>query len=812
MSIPTQEIDIVKTDLIQEKTSGNGLVVDGYPIKDGIGGNFAWFSGNNTDEGFIPSQVRNIYIDNVQAAMTLTILTVSAELYPKIGTVVRIVVGTATLLKSVTVRADYLSTENIAVLGSAGYVDIYYTGGGAPNLASNWKVIAQSENLSCEKISSRRILSKRTISNFNDVYKSEMDSGGYVAGGLHGAGVSTYHRWKNRTTIVANDWSSICWADKLGMFVAVAKTGTGNRAAYSLDGETWTTSAPPDRTYESICYSIELGLFVAVSSDGAGSNVITSSNGTTWVSRTAPDQAWKSICWAPELRLFVAVASSGTGNRVMTSTNGTAWTSQVTPVDNDWSSVCWAPELGAFMAVSTTGTTDMAMRSFDGVNWSIVTTPSGSVWESVCWSSEIGAHIAVASSGTNLMMRSFNNGAGWSAVSSSAMNAICSWGDAIGFVAVGNAICRVGKSTSSADWLSSNIGSATYKCVAYSHTLKIVCALSTNGTASTLVNTFRPRLLSSGELDCTGTGAIGAQDTGGGVRARRVCTDGAPFILATYDSLFGGKSGGLLAGDSPIIASGLYRENGTWKHGIGSRSGTYVGVTGSNVMTATHFSVNIFQTTTSAIGDAAVSAFAPFYILGSGHAKMTTPTSLTTDPTLVLNTTAAMGTGQFAGIGVSEADVQKAGLFIYKIASVNSIGMLRLRSADAINQYLWVDDVDQLRIATALPTATTSGVIVGTQTSDVRKKQDIAPLEYGLSEVMKLNPVRFRFIAAPDKKEIGFIAQETLPIIPEVVGDRGGEEHFLVMEYVKLIPVLVKAIQEQQATIDKLTRRIDGAD
>jgi hypothetical protein len=133
-------------------------------------------------------------------------------------------------------------------------------------------------------------------------------------------GYATATAWTIRTSAADNNWRAIAWSPELGLFAAVADTGTGNRVMTSPDGVTWTirTSAA-DNNWAAIAWSPELGLFAAVAYTGTGNRVMTSPDGVTWTIRTsAADNNWAAIAWSPELGLFAAVAPSGTGNRVMT--------------------------------------------------------------------------------------------------------------------------------------------------------------------------------------------------------------------------------------------------------------------------------------------------------------------------------------------------------------------------------------------------------------------------------------------------------------------------------------------------------------
>ncbi len=97
---------------------------------------------------------------------------------------------------------------------------------------------------------------------------------------------------------------------------------------------------------------------------------------------------------------------------------------------------------------------------------------------------------------------------------------------------------------------------------------------------------------------------------------------------------------------------------------------------------------------------------------------------------------------------------------------------------------------------------TVAGVF--TDTSDQAYKKDIKDIGYGLAEVKQLQPRAYK-MEVNDEDQLGFIAQEMEQVIPEVVS---GEEGSKGLAYGHLVPVLVKAMQEQQTLIESLTDRI----
>jgi hypothetical protein len=104
---------------------------------------------------------------------------------------------------------------------------------------------------------------------------------------------------------------------------------------------------------------------------------------------------------------------------------------------------------------------------------------------------------------------------------------------------------------------------------------------------------------------------------------------------------------------------------------------------------------------------------------------------------------------------------------------------------------------------------TTGGTVVGDQTSDERLKVGIYDTTYGLDTILNLRPINFTMHG---KNQVGFSAQHTRNHLPEAVYDTGeviveGEENKLAMEYVQIIPVLTKAIQELSARLVALENK-----
>ncbi len=102
-----------------------------------------------------------------------------------------------------------------------------------------------------------------------------------------------------------------------------------------------------------------------------------------------------------------------------------------------------------------------------------------------------------------------------------------------------------------------------------------------------------------------------------------------------------------------------------------------------------------------------------------------------------------------------------------------------------------------------------------TPVSDERLKKNIEPVEDVLSKLNSLQPKKYNMKEEVNtaEKHYGFIAQDLENIFPELVSvtpdDGDGIADLRTVSYTELIPILVKAIQEQQKQIEELQRAVN---
>ncbi|MFT4611683.1 MAG: hypothetical protein ACI8QQ_001045 [Psychroserpens sp.] len=110
-------------------------------------------------------------------------------------------------------------------------------------------------------------------------------------------------------------------------------------------------------------------------------------------------------------------------------------------------------------------------------------------------------------------------------------------------------------------------------------------------------------------------------------------------------------------------------------------------------------------------------------------------------------------------------------------------------------------------------------------TSDKRLKKEINTINYGLESLLKLKPVSYKWKTGKQDTKLGFLAQDVEQVIPEVVSHKTisqeekkqyhlegrtlPSDDLYAMTYSELIPVLVKAIQEQNQEIKVLKTELE---
>lgn len=102
------------------------------------------------------------------------------------------------------------------------------------------------------------------------------------------------------------------------------------------------------------------------------------------------------------------------------------------------------------------------------------------------------------------------------------------------------------------------------------------------------------------------------------------------------------------------------------------------------------------------------------------------------------------------------------------------------------------------------------GELTNLNPSDERLKHDIESYNYGLNEVLKLQPKSFYYNNdTNERKTYGFIAQEVQDVMPDIIETFTNEdEEYLGLKIDGIYVALVNAIKEQQKQIEELKQQI----
>ena len=107
---------------------------------------------------------------------------------------------------------------------------------------------------------------------------------------------------------------------------------------------------------------------------------------------------------------------------------------------------------------------------------------------------------------------------------------------------------------------------------------------------------------------------------------------------------------------------------------------------------------------------------------------------------------------------------------------------------------------------------TNAGSGVYTPLSDINKKKDFELSTLGLDAILGLKPTLYRMKSENEStnKQLGFIAQDVKEFIPQAYIEEGEEDSkFIGLNYNAITATLVKAMQEQNQTIQNLQEQIN---
>ena len=152
--------------------------------------------------------------------------------------------------------------------------------------------------------------------------------------------------------------------------------------------------------------------------------------------------------------------------------------------------------------------------------------------------------------------------------------------------------------------------------------------------------------------------------------------------------------------------------------------------------------------------------------------------------------------------GVNALVANTTGTYNTAIGYQANVASENLTNATAIGNGASVSESNKIRLGDS-NVVVIEGQVAFTNASDRRLKKDITNTKYGLKTILELVPVDYQ-LKSNDLFQVGFIAQDLKPIVPEAITGMEGDlekGETLGVTYTTLIPVLTKAIQEQQALI-----------
>jgi len=150
---------------------------------------------------------------------------------------------------------------------------------------------------------------------------------------------------------------------------------------------------------------------------------------------------------------------------------------------------------------------------------------------------------------------------------------------------------------------------------------------------------------------------------------------------------------------------------------------------------------------------------------------------------------------------------------VFEIRNNGNVGIDLLNIASVPTEKLDVNGNGRFRSigsgASAGALHRTSNGTLTTNTSDLRLKTNINPLENTLEKLLNVNTYTFNWINESDRVDLGMIAQEVEEIFPRLVFTNP-VDGYKGIHYDKFSSILTKAIQEQQSIIESIQTELDA--
>jgi len=131
-----------------------------------------------------------------------------------------------------------------------------------------------------------------------------------------------------------------------------------------------------------------------------------------------------------------------------------------------------------------------------------------------------------------------------------------------------------------------------------------------------------------------------------------------------------------------------------------------------------------------------------------------------------------------------------------------SVGILTITSNDGTVHVSAATSISGNTVITGILSVTDD--ITAFYSSDSRLKDNITPIDDPLAKVLSISGNTYDWNEKSNKEghDVGVIAQEVLAVLPEAVTER--DNGYLAVDYQKIVPLLVEAIKELSAKVEKL--------